>query len=107
SLLTRVRLARSLLRDVESLVLLTAMLALVPRTAKAEPTSTGDTPLALAVARAPVAPVLCARFLLDSIRGRVTTDSGGAIVGADVIVTMAPTTEVIRVLSDSSGRYAF
>jgi len=42
----------------------------------------------------------------DSVRGRVTTDSGVVIVGADVIVTIAPTTNVVRQTTDSSGQYA-
>ena len=41
----------------------------------------------------------------QAIRGRVTTDSGAAIRAADVIVTIAPTTEVISGLTDSSGSY--
>jgi hypothetical protein len=40
------------------------------------------------------------------IRGRVTTDSGVVIAGADVIVTIAPTAETIASKSDSSGGYA-
>lgn len=39
------------------------------------------------------------------IRGRVTTDSGAAIAAADVIVTIAPTTESITGKSDSTGNY--
>ncbi len=39
------------------------------------------------------------------IRGRVTTDSGVAIRAADVIVTIAPTTEVISGVTDSSGNF--
>jgi hypothetical protein len=42
----------------------------------------------------------------DSIRGRVTTDSGGAIVGATVMVTMAPDRQLFRATTDSTGRYA-
>jgi hypothetical protein len=39
------------------------------------------------------------------VRGRITTDSGTAIPGADVIVTIAPTTESIADKSDSLGAY--
>lgn len=42
----------------------------------------------------------------DVVRGRVTTDSGVAIAGADAIVTMAPSAETIRTLTDSSGSYS-
>jgi hypothetical protein len=42
----------------------------------------------------------------DVVKGRVTTDSGGPVVDADVIVTMAPTREVVRGKSDSSGGYS-
>lgn len=42
----------------------------------------------------------------DSVRGRVTSDSGAAIAGADVIVTIAPTTNTVRQTTDSTGRYA-
>ncbi|HEX7545928.1 MAG TPA: carboxypeptidase-like regulatory domain-containing protein, partial [Gemmatimonadaceae bacterium] len=42
----------------------------------------------------------------DVVRGRVTTDSGTAIAGADAIVTMAPTVETFRTLTDSSGNYS-
>ena len=47
-----------------------------------------------------------AQVRADSIRGRVTTDSGAVIAGADVIITIAPTTNVVRQVTDSSGRYA-
>jgi hypothetical protein len=39
------------------------------------------------------------------VRGRVTSDSGTAIAGADVIVTIAPTTESVAGRSDSTGAY--
>jgi hypothetical protein len=42
----------------------------------------------------------------DVVRGRVTTDSGVAIAGADAIVTVAPSAESFRTLTDSSGRYS-
>ncbi len=42
----------------------------------------------------------------DSVRGRVTTDSGAVIPGADVIVTIAPTVNTVRQTTDSAGRYA-
>jgi len=41
----------------------------------------------------------------DVIRGRVTTDSGVAIVAADVAVTMAPDRTTQFAKSDSAGRY--
>ncbi|HEY4219492.1 MAG TPA: carboxypeptidase-like regulatory domain-containing protein [Gemmatimonadaceae bacterium] len=41
----------------------------------------------------------------EIIRGRVTTDSGRVIVGAEVIATMAPNREVFRTMSDTGGRY--
>ncbi len=41
----------------------------------------------------------------ETIRGRVTTDSGRAIGAADIIVTMAPNRETFRATSDSSGQY--
>ncbi|HEX3868699.1 MAG TPA: carboxypeptidase-like regulatory domain-containing protein, partial [Gemmatimonadaceae bacterium] len=41
----------------------------------------------------------------QTIRGRVTTDSGAAIPAADVIVTLAPTAVSISAKSDSSGAY--
>lgn len=41
----------------------------------------------------------------DVIRGRVTTDSGKVISGADVAVTMAPDRVTEFAKSDSSGRY--
>ncbi len=39
------------------------------------------------------------------ITGRVTTDSSAVIVGADVIVTVAPSAETIASKSDSAGRF--
>jgi hypothetical protein len=39
------------------------------------------------------------------IRGRVTTDSGVAIPAADIIVTVAPTAEVLSEKSDSAGHF--
>ncbi len=42
----------------------------------------------------------------DSVRGRVTTDSGAVIAGADVIITIAPSTNTVRQTTDSAGRYA-
>jgi hypothetical protein len=41
----------------------------------------------------------------EVIRGRVTTDSGAAIAGADIIVTMAPNREIFRAASDAGGAY--
>jgi hypothetical protein len=41
----------------------------------------------------------------EIIRGRVATDSGRALAGADIIVTMAPNREVFRTTSDSAGGY--
>ena len=42
---------------------------------------------------------------VHTITGRVTTDSGTAIPAADVIVTIAPTTESIAEKTDASGAY--
>jgi hypothetical protein len=42
----------------------------------------------------------------DSVRGRVTTDSGAVIAGADVIITIAPSTKTVRQATDSTGHYA-
>lgn len=39
------------------------------------------------------------------IAGRVTTDSGSAIQGADVIVTIAPSADIVAGKSDSTGAY--
>jgi hypothetical protein len=41
----------------------------------------------------------------DVIRGRITSDSGGPVGDADVIVTMAPTRAVVSAKSDADGRY--
>jgi hypothetical protein len=41
----------------------------------------------------------------DVIRGRVTTDSGVAIAGAEIAVTMAPDRNTQFATSDSGGRY--
>lgn len=41
----------------------------------------------------------------DTIRGRVVSDSGQAIIGAEIIVTMAPDRTFQSARSDSSGRY--
>ena len=62
----------------------------------------------LVIAAAILAPVhhLAAQARPDSVRGRVTTDSGTAIPAADVIVTIAPTTSTVRQTTDSGGRYA-
>ncbi len=45
------------------------------------------------------------RIQPDTIRGRVTTDSGRVIIGADIIITMAPDREVFRTTTDSAGQY--
>jgi hypothetical protein len=64
----------------------------------------------LLVAAAVLAPLHHAaaqtREKADSVRGRVTTDSGAVISGADVIVTIAPSTNTVRQTTDSAGRYA-
>jgi hypothetical protein len=39
------------------------------------------------------------------IRGRIASDSGTVVRGADVIVTVAPTAEVVATTSDSVGAY--
>jgi hypothetical protein len=55
--------------------------------------------------------VLCSPAALHSqtrpeiIRGRVTTDSGRVIAGAEIVATMAPNREIFRTSSDSGGRY--
>ncbi|HEY4216184.1 MAG TPA: carboxypeptidase-like regulatory domain-containing protein [Gemmatimonadaceae bacterium] len=49
--------------------------------------------------------VAAAQTRPEVIRGRVTTDSGRVIPGADVIVTMAPNRETFRASSDTGGRY--
>lgn len=41
----------------------------------------------------------------DTVRGRVTTDSGVAIAHATIALTIAPTTETLTASSDSSGAY--
>jgi len=41
----------------------------------------------------------------DVIKGRVTTDSGAVVAGAQVIVTMAPTRAVVQATGDASGNY--
>jgi hypothetical protein len=51
------------------------------------------------------APRVFAQARAEVIRGRVTSDSGRAIVGADVIATMSPNRDVFRTSSDSNGRY--
>ncbi|HEY2162615.1 MAG TPA: hypothetical protein VGH04_01435, partial [Gemmatimonadaceae bacterium] len=48
---------------------------------------------------------LLAQGRVHTITGRVTTDSGTAIAAADVIVTIAPTTESIADKTDASGAY--
>jgi hypothetical protein len=42
----------------------------------------------------------------DVVQGRATTDSGAAVAGADVIVTMAPDRISAATKTDGSGRYA-
>ena len=49
--------------------------------------------------------VLLGQGRVHTITGRVTTDSGTAIPAADVIVTIAPTTESIADKTDASGAY--
>jgi hypothetical protein len=41
----------------------------------------------------------------DVVRGRVTTDSGRAVIGADVAVTMAPERNTLFAKTDSAARY--
>ena len=50
-----------------------------------------------ATAQAPVRP--------HTIQGRVTSDSGGPINRADVIVTIAPSAEVVTGATDAAGAY--
>lgn len=61
--------------------------------------------LALVACVATIPPAAYAQQRPHIIRGRVATDSGAAIPGADVIVTIAPTTESIASTSDSTGGY--
>ncbi len=49
---------------------------------------------------------LGAQTRAEAIRGRVTTDSGRVIPGADVIATMAPNRETFRTTTDTGGRYS-
>lgn len=46
-----------------------------------------------------------AQVSADSIRGQVLTDSGSAIVSAEVVVTIVPTAESVRAQTDSAGRF--
>lgn len=46
------------------------------------------------------------QFRHEIIRGRVTTDSGVALQGADVIVTMAPTAETFATTSNATGEFS-
>lgn len=41
----------------------------------------------------------------DVVRGTVATDSGAAIPNADIVVTIAPSAEVVRAQSDTSGTF--
>jgi hypothetical protein len=50
--------------------------------------------------------VLTAQERNDEVRGRITTDSGVPIAGADVFVTIAPSAQTLRAVSDSSGLYS-
>lgn len=62
-------------------------------------------PVAPLAAQQPASqPMRAVRARTDRVQGRVTSDSG-AVVGADVIVTMAPTAAVFRTATDSAGRY--
>jgi hypothetical protein len=56
-------------------------------------------------ARAQQAPAPSYQIHHDVIRGRVTTDSGKVIAGAEVAVTMAPDRTSRFAKSDSAGRY--
>ncbi len=42
----------------------------------------------------------------ETIRGRVTTDSGVAVIGATVSATMAPDRSFLQATTDSSGRFS-
>lgn len=46
-----------------------------------------------------------AQVRAEVITGRVTTDSGAVLAGAEVIVTMAPNREIFRDTSDTAGRF--
>lgn len=52
------------------------------------------------------APLAAAQGQGDVVRGNVTSDSGTALPGADVFVTMAPSADVIRDKSDSLGNFS-
>ncbi len=41
----------------------------------------------------------------STIRGRVTVDSGRPVIGAEVVVVMAPDRAIERTITDSAGRY--
>jgi hypothetical protein len=60
--------------------------------------------LAFAVLSGTAASAQAAR--MDSVRGRVTTDSGAAIYGATIAITMAPSAENFTTSSDTAGRFA-
>jgi hypothetical protein len=70
------------------------------------PSSPAARPTALALALLlAVGAQLGAQSHRDIIRGKVATDSGVAIVGADVIVTMAPSAQVFRDSSRAGGEF--
>jgi len=50
-------------------------------------------------------PIILSAQSTDTLRGRVTTDSGVVIVGAEVIATRAPDRGFKRVLTDAAGIY--
>jgi len=54
---------------------------------------------------ATTAPIQPQSLKTDVIRGRVTSDSGHAVAGATVVVTVAPTTNTVLGETDSSGTY--
>jgi hypothetical protein len=61
--------------------------------------------LIFAVVAAVVFPSASGAQTADTLRGRVTTDSGAAITGAEVVATRAPDRAFKSTLTDKDGRY--
>lgn len=61
--------------------------------------------LATVVASGVLTSAVSAQTHHDTIRGTVTSDSGAALSGADIIVTMAPARESRATKTDDSGHY--
>lgn len=62
-------------------------------------------PWLLAVLLLSALPATSAAQVTDTIRGRVTTDSGAAIVGAEVVATRAPDRAFKSDTTDAAGKY--